>query len=107
MSTYQVMTCDFFEARGHKTARSHPGTMEGYVHSLGHGIGLNVHESPSLREGSKNIVEAGNILTIEPGLYYPEKGWGIRVEDTVYIDEAGMIHNLTPFRYDLVLPLKG
>ena len=100
------MTLDFFEARGHKTQRSHPGTQEGYVHSLGHGIGLNVHEAPAISERSKNQVQAGNVITIEPGLYYPDRGWGVRVEDAVYVDAQGSLHKLTDFPYDFVLPVK-
>jgi Xaa-Pro aminopeptidase len=86
-----------------------PGTDTGYVHSLGHGIGLNVHESPGISHQSpeKTVFKAGNVVTIEPGLYYPDRGYGIRVEDSVYIDENGHLHNLTNFPYDLVIPLDG
>jgi Xaa-Pro aminopeptidase len=104
---YQVMTLDYFESKGHKTQRSHPGTLEGYVHSLGHGLGLNIHEVPSFGEHSPFTLRPGNAVTIEPGLYYPERGFGIRVEDTVYFDENGTLHTITDFPYDLVLPLKG
>ncbi|GAB4544320.1 MAG: hypothetical protein OHK0023_00930 [Anaerolineae bacterium] len=103
---YQKMTLDYFEERGHPTQRSQPGTMNGYVHSLGHGIGLNVHEAPGFGEFSASIIQAGSVFTVEPGLYYPERGYGVRVEDSVYFDESGTLHRLTDFRYDLVVPLK-
>jgi Xaa-Pro aminopeptidase len=103
---YQIMTLDYFESKGHPTGRSHPGTMDGYVHSLGHGIGMNVHESPSFRERSTEVLQPGNCFTVEPGLYYPERGYGVRVEDSVYFDESGQLHNLTNFPYDLVIPLR-
>jgi Xaa-Pro aminopeptidase len=105
-SHYQVMVLDYFEAQGHATQRSKPGTMEGYVHSLGHGIGLNVHEAPTLSEKSKHVLQIGNAFTVEPGLYYPERGFGVRVEDSVFIDEAGVVQRLTDFPYDLVVPLR-
>ncbi|MEP7289069.1 MAG: M24 family metallopeptidase [Chloroflexota bacterium] len=106
-STYQNMACDYFESKGHATARSNPGTMDGYVHSLGHGLGLNIHESPFFRQFSEDVLTPGNVFTIEPGLYYPDRGFGIRVEDTVYLDNDGTLHTLTDAPYDLVLPLKG
>ena len=105
-SRYQVMVLDYFEGRGHATQRSQPGTMNGYVHSLGHGIGLNVHEAPTFGEKSKHVLQVGNAFTVEPGLYYPERGYGVRVEDSVYIDESGAVQRLTDFPYDLVVPLR-
>lgn len=105
-STYQVMALDYFESKGHPTHRSHPGTFDGYVHSLGHGLGLNIHEAPGVSERSRAKLAPGNAFTVEPGLYYPDRGFGIRVEDTVYFDENGTLHRLTDFPYDLVLPLK-
>ena len=105
-SQYQVMVLDYFESRGHATQRSQPGTMEGYVHSLGHGIGLNVHEAPMFGEKSTHVLQVGNAFTVEPGLYYPERGYGVRVEDSVYIDEDGIVQSLTDFPYDLVVPLR-
>lgn len=105
-SRYQVMVLDYFEGRGHATQRSKPGTMDGYVHSLGHGIGLNVHEAPTFGEKSKHVLQIGNAFTVEPGLYYPERGYGVRVEDSVYIDESGAVQRLTDFPYDLVVPLR-
>ena len=107
-SRYQQLTCDIFEKYGHKTPRTDPGTDEGYVHSLGHGIGLNIHEAPGFSNYSADEkVEPGNVITVEPGLYYPDRGFGVRVEDTVYVDEHGTIHTLTDFPYDLVVPLNG
>jgi Xaa-Pro aminopeptidase len=107
-SRYQQLTCDVFEKYGHKTPRTNPGTSDGYVHSLGHGVGLNIHEAPHFANYSTDEqIEPGNVITIEPGLYYPDQGFGVRVEDTVYVDEQGIIHTLTDFPYDLVVPLNG
>lgn len=98
---------DYFESLGHPTSRSAPGTATGYVHSLGHGVGLNIHERPSIGHLSKDTFQAGNLFTIEPGLYYPERGFGIRIEDTLLVTDTGELASLTPFKKDLVLPLQG
>ena len=99
---------DSFEAKGHPTSRSEPGTDVGYVHSLGHGVGLQIHERPSISHQRKeDIFQKGNFITIEPGLYYPERGLGVRVEDSFIVTESGELKSLTNFRKDLVLPLKG
>ena len=97
----------YFEARGHKTSRSDPQTTDGYVHSLGHGLGMNVHERPLLSHLSTDKFQNGNVITIEPGLYYPERGFGVRIEDTFYISDQGELLSLTPFHKDLILPLSG
>lgn len=104
----QELVCDIFEEHGHPTPKSNPGGQEGYVHSLGHGLGLNVHEAPSIGNYTPDhvVFEVGDVVTIEPGLYYPDKGWGIRIEDTIYIDEGGELVNLTDTTYDLVIPLQ-
>lgn len=96
---------DYFESKGHPTLRTAPGAQKGYVHSLGHGVGLNIHERPSISVRSVDTLQVGNVITIEPGLYYPERGFGVRIEDTVYIDGEGNVVSLTPFRKDLVIPL--
>jgi len=104
----QMMACDYYEDRGHRTTRSHPGTEEGYVHSLGHGIGLEIHEGPrfSHAAGNDTLLQPGHVVTIEPGLYYPSRGYGVRIEDAVAFDEAGELVWLTRYPYDLVIPMK-
>lgn len=104
----QLMTCEYFESKGHPTPRSHPGTHEGYVHSLGHGIGLDIHEEPRLRSSADNTrtAAAGHVFSVEPGLYYPDRGFGVRIEDSVAFTETGELKNLTGYPYDLVIPMK-
>ncbi len=101
--SFQDLTCDVFEKQGHATQRSKPGCDEGYVHSLGHGVGLAVHEGPRLGGGESNTVllEPGHVVSVEPGLYYPSKGMGCRIEDLVVVRADGTIENLTPFSYEL------
>jgi Xaa-Pro aminopeptidase len=106
-SALQEAVQDYFERAGHPTARSAPGTTIGYVHGLGHGVGLNIHERPSIGHLSKDTLAAGSVITIEPGLYYPEQGYGVRVEDTFYVDAGGTLTGLTDFHKELVLPLRG
>jgi Xaa-Pro aminopeptidase len=96
----------YFESKGHPTIRTTQNPTEGYVHSLGHGVGLNIHESPALHHLKKaDILEAGNFITIEPGLYYPEAGFGVRIEDSFIINESGELISITPFKKDLILPI--
>jgi len=105
---FQVRTCDLFESMGHETIRQNIKVENGYVHSLGHGVGLDVHEKPSCGrpEDPTHVLKPGSVITVEPGLYYPDKGYGIRLEDTYYIDEAGVIHKFVDFPLDLVVPMK-
>ncbi|WP_119065948.1 M24 family metallopeptidase [Aggregatilinea lenta] len=104
----QRLVCEYLESLGHPTVLNTPGTQQGYVHSLAHGIGLNVHEAPWFPTFSdKYTLQAGNVFTLEPGLYYPEKGYGVRVEDSVYLNPAGELETLTDVPYDLVIPMQG
>jgi Xaa-Pro aminopeptidase len=105
---YQRMTCEYFESKGHKTQLSTTTPLDGYVHSLGHGVGLNIHERPwsRLTSDPDNILKPGVVVTIEPGLYYPEKGMGFRIEDTYWVRPDGKIEILAEYPYDFVLPMK-
>jgi Xaa-Pro aminopeptidase len=100
---YQEKVCDFFESRGHRTIREDERLQEGYVHGLGHGIGLEVHERPNLGGTSRNqdLILPGSVFTVEPGLYYPSQGLGVRIEDVIYAREDGSFENLTRVPYDL------
>jgi Xaa-Pro aminopeptidase len=94
--SYQDRVCDFFESRGHATIRQNDRLEEGYIHGLGHGIGLEVHERPNLGGSPTNLdtLVAGSLFTIEPGLYYPSRGIGVRLEDVVYARPDGTFENL-------------
>jgi Xaa-Pro aminopeptidase len=106
---YQALTCELFESRGHPTQRSHPQTINGYVHSLGHGVGLYIHELPFFRlNGPEQMrLAPGVVITIEPGLYYPDKNLGVRLEDTLWVRPDGIFEVLADYPQDLVLPMKG
>ncbi|MEO0185373.1 MAG: Xaa-Pro peptidase family protein [candidate division WOR-3 bacterium] len=99
--------CKYFERNKHPTFLNYPGVQKGYCHSLGHGLGLNVHENPvfGLLKTNMDRLEKGMVFTIEPGLYYPEKGYGIRLEDVVYIDLRGRVINLTRYPRNLVVEM--
>ena len=98
----QDSVCGLLKKAGYPTPITDPGTTRGYVHNLGHGVGFELHEEPSFRReaGEEGVLEVGDLLTIEPGLYDPEAGWGLRLEDLVYLGTDGP-ENLTPLPYDL------
>jgi len=98
----QETVCELFAERGYETPISHPGSERGYVHGLGHGVGWRVHEYPSFRRksGDEGRLEAGDVFTLEPGLYHPEAGWAVRLEDLHALNDDGL-ELLTPLPYDL------
>jgi Xaa-Pro aminopeptidase len=105
---YQKLAAAEFNKNGHRTPIHSEGVLEnGYVHSLGHGVGLNIHERPAggHAAGDDNILRPGIVFTVEPGLYYPEKGLGVRIEDTYWIRPDGKIEPLAQYPYDFVLPM--
>jgi Xaa-Pro aminopeptidase len=106
---FQILTCELFEERGHPTKLSNKRTQEGYVHGLAHGIGLAVHEAPFFENTDYNqtILQEGSVITVEPGLYYPDRGIGVRIEDTVWIRPDGVLETLAEYPMDLVLKIPG
>jgi Xaa-Pro aminopeptidase len=107
---YQRLVSEEFRKNGHATPLDTEGVLvSGYVHSLGHGVGLNVHERPWSRHtaGDDNILRPGVVITIEPGLYYPEDGMGARIEDTYWVRPDGALEKLADYPYDFVLPMKN
>ncbi len=90
---------DLFNKRGFPTGNI-KGRMQGFFHGTGHGLGLEIHESPRIAV-NKLKLQKGMVVTVEPGLYYTDAG-GMRIEDTVLVTKNG-IQNLTRFSKNLVI----
>lgn len=80
-----------------RRALQHENLAHYFSHNLGHGIGLSCHEYPGLSPQESLTIEKNMIFTIEPGIYWTEKGFGIRIEDDVLVNEAGDAEILTHF----------
>jgi Xaa-Pro aminopeptidase len=71
-----------------------------YGHGMGHGVGLQIHEAPTLRPESTDVLEAGNVVSVEPGIYIPDESVGVRIEDLVLVTDDGC-ERLTRFSKEL------
>jgi len=92
-AVYQSVV-DFFKDRGYES------DTRGFIHNLGHGVGLQVHELPTVGPAGKEL-KAGSVITVEPGLYYPGIG-GVRLEDIGEVTKKGF-NNFTKFPEDLIV----
>ncbi|MDO9541221.1 MAG: M24 family metallopeptidase, partial [Kiritimatiellia bacterium] len=90
---------DLFKERGFFTGAKN-GKQVGFIHGIGHGIGFEIHENPSVRPVETKLKE-GNVITIEPGLYYHSRG-AIRIEDVVLVTRAGG-RILAPYDYPFII----
>src|SRR5258706_997493 len=85
---------ELFERAGYKTG-AHKGRMQGFFHGTGHGLGLDIHEAPRTGPDSTDVLKHGQVVTVEPGLYYPSLG-GVRLEDVTLVTR-NQPRNLTRF----------
>jgi Xaa-Pro aminopeptidase len=86
---------EFFEKDGYKTGKIN-GRMQGFFHGTGHGVGLEIHEKPGMGPNTIDTLKTGQVVTVEPGLYYWDLGGGVRLEDMALITGNGT-RNLTKF----------
>ncbi|MBN1784277.1 MAG: aminopeptidase P family protein [Candidatus Bathyarchaeota archaeon] len=91
--------CDVLEKAGYETTRGGKNVTVGMTHSLGHGVGLQIHESPRMNELSMFPLKEHNVVTVEPGLYDPQIG-GVRLEDIIEVTKSGY-SNLTKMETQL------
>ena len=98
------LTCDDLDNRVTDVLRASP-FAKFVVHKTGHGLGLDVHEAPQVMAGNFTALEDGMVITIEPGIYYPEKKLGIRIEDVAVVRD-GYLENLTDYPTVFEVPLR-
>jgi Xaa-Pro aminopeptidase len=106
-----IKVSEFFHEKGYPTLWKEPRGNEGYAHSLGHGIGLELHERPRLsvfnRDNEECTFKPRMVFTIEPGLYFPGEEMGVRVEDAVILREDGTLEILSPLPRTLEIYPEG
>jgi Xaa-Pro aminopeptidase len=93
------LVCEYFEKHGYGTTRTK--STDGFIHSTGHGVGIDIHEYPPVGESGLEPLKPGQVVTVEPGLYKPGVG-GVRIEDMVVVTDRGNI-NITKFSKKLVV----
>lgn len=100
-SEANAIACGIIESRGFETLRRNPKAKEGFIHGLGHGVGLEIHERPTLSHMSNDVMKKNYVVTIEPGLYY--RAWGgIRIEDMVVVKKNN-VRNFCSLEKELVV----
>ena len=106
---FNHQACEMFDEFGHDTLLKNHMAKSGYIHGLGHGFGLAVHEAPNMGiRGTRpdERIRPGTIICNEPGLYYPDKGWGVRCEDDYWLNpETLAFERLTEIDRSLVVPM--
>lgn len=93
------MTCHEADSLAREYIKANGYDAE-FSHSLGHGIGIDIHESPRVGENSQDILQAGMVISVEPGIYITGK-YGVRIEDMVVVREDG-IQNLTEYNKNTI-----
>jgi len=100
LSKVHQAVCDVFIKRGFGVPIVGKGLpRSGFLHGTGHGLGLDIHEAPTVSD-DKDILNPGDVITVEPGLYDRRVG-GMRIEDVVAVTPDGIVMNLTRFDRDL------
>jgi len=99
LSEVHQAVCDLFRKRGYPVVGDGSQPKRGFLHGTGHGVGLQVHEAPTVSVSS-DIFMPGDVVTVEPGLYDRRVG-GVRIEDIVACMPDGSVRNLTNFPRDL------
>jgi len=105
------VVCSFFEQKGYETLQSSAGTQRGYIHSLGHGVGLELHEKPRVsvfnNEQESGVFMPGMVFTMEPGLYFPEEEIGVRIEDIAVLHDDNRLEILSTLPRELEIIPEG
>ena len=90
----------FFDGEGYETVRD-SRNPKGFFHALGHGVGLEIHEAPAMRQQSPCILREGMVVTVEPGLYYHGLG-GCRIEDMIHVVPGGCeMLSRAPYKWEI------